>query len=760
MDVPDCRKPLSCLPGGSQQQGVSPAGQASGLTARARHRPPGVRQRVHWLVKVARDAQLSCAEVLHLPANTATKDAWTLVSQSCGVDAADLARHVAATYRLEVANLSTAAPQAVKLLPASVALMYQVFPLREDNRHLFVATGDPVNLDAEQAIGFASGRTPVMEVAPPPALEAAILREYASDSAVEGLLQHVDEQAEDWVRVIDTTSAAQVTTVETESGPVVKLTNLILRDAVKQGASDIHLQPGTSGGVVRFRVDGVLRHYMQLPRPVLDRVVSRIKILGKLDIANRLKPQDGRASLAVGPRTLDLRISTVPTRDSEKAVIRLLDSAASAGLDTLGLTSPALQRFRSLLSHKEGIVVVTGPTGSGKTTTLYAALQELSTADVNVISVEDPVEYELPGITQVQVESKQGVTFASALRSMLRQDPDIIFVGEIRDSETAAVAVEASLTGHLVLTTLHTNDAVGTIRRLTDLGLDRSAIIDTFRGAAGQRLVRRVCSHCSVPIDGDNSGDATPGGVAAVRARGCDECGHSGYRGRLPLVEVFVMSVAFEQLLAQRASASRLNAQAIADGMRPLREVALDRVRDGDTTFDEFTRVLGSRGDEDPNLASADDRTTQQTASAVPAVGPSLKTRRGMGAQPADAEHVHVLLVDDDAASRAMARALLERIGYRVSEAPDGAAALELLKIGDYSLMVLDLDMPILSGHEVLARVRSSVTTAGLPIIVLTDSADTEIQVMDDGADDYIHKPIDPPRFVARVKAALRRAAG
>ena len=294
---------------------------------------------------------------------------------------------------------------------------------------------------------------------------------------------------------------------------------------------------------------------------------------------------------------------------------------------------------------------------------------------------------------------------------------------------------------------------------LADLGLDRSAIIDTFRGAVGQRLVRRVCAYCAVPIDGDSPDDTLPGAVGDVRAGGCDKCRHSGYRGRLPLVEVFVMSVAFEQLLAQGASATRLNAQAIADGMRPLRDVALEHVRAGDTTFEEFTRVLGSRGDEDPDPTSAADHTTPQTASAVPDVGPSLSTPCGRTGA-ADAEPVHVLLVDDDATTRTMARALLENIGYRVSEATDGAVALDLLKIGDYHLMVLDLDMPILNGHEVLAHVRSAVATAGLPIIVLTGSADSEIKVMDEGADDYINKPIDPPRFVARVKAALRRAAG
>ena len=749
-----------------QQQQVSVGQQGGGPAAKAPRRAAGRTKRPHWLVQVARDARLPHADVLQLPPDTPTSDAWTRVSRSCGVGKDDLARHVPAKFRLHVADLRAAEPRAARLLPASLARTFQVFPLREDNRHLCVATADPANLNIEDAIGFASGRTPIMEVAPSTAIAEAIGRQYSPDRAVEELLQHVEEEVQELVRLSDATSTAQGTAVDVDGGSVVKLTNHILLDAVRQGASDIHMQPGASGAAVRFRVDGVLRHYMQLPGPALDRVVSRIKVLGRIDIANRLRPQDGRANLAVGNRTLDLRVSTVPTRDSEKAVIRLLDPADTPGLDALGMTAPELRRFRRLLTHREGIVVVTGPTGSGKTTTLYAALRELSTDGVNIMTVEDPVEYELPGMTQVQVESKREVTFASALRALLRQDPDIVFVGEIRDLETAEVAVRASLTGHLVLTTLHTNNAVGAVRRLTDLGLDRSAISDTFRGAVGQRLVRRVCSHCALPIDGDWSDEerrvgAAYGVLPTVRAIGCDECGRSGHRGRIPLVEVLVMDAAMGELIAEGASASRLHALAVASGMRPLRELARDRVRHGETTLAELDRVLGDG--ELPQARRAGDDTAHVTSSAARETGPPMgQPCREADAQSIDAEPVHILLVDDDGANRTMARALLERAGYRVSEAADGAAALDLLKNGDQNLMVLDLDMPVLSGQNVLAQVRSSVTTAGLPIIVLTGSSDsvTEIHMMEQGADDYIRKPIDPPRFVARVKAALRRAGG
>ena len=287
------------------------------------------------------------------------------------------------------------------------------------------------------------------------------------------------------------------------SGPLVNLTNVILKEAVESGASDIHLQPMAHGGVIRYRIDGVLRNSGNMPLSVLTRVVSRIKIMAKLDIADRLRPQDGRAKVGFGDRQVDLRISTVPTRSAEKMVIRILDSEEAKGLEEVGIQEPELSHFRHLLTHREGIVVVTGPTGSGKTTSLYAALQHIHDENINIMTVEDPVEYELPGLTQIQVETKQGVTFAAALRAILRQDPDVVFVGEIRDLETAQIAAQASLTGHLVLSTLHTNDAAGTVGRFVDMGLDRPTLAETLRGALAQRLVRRICPLCSEPVDGD-----------------------------------------------------------------------------------------------------------------------------------------------------------------------------------------------------------------------------------------------------------------
>src|SRR5213082_333381 len=689
--------------------------------------------RRHWLVDLAIQAGLPGSDSTVVDPGASLPDAWTAVGRAAGVSDADLASRVAARHRLAVANLEAAEPAALTLVPEKTARRYLVYPLRATDRQLVVAMANPGDLDAEQALGFASGRAIVCEIAPPAAIQEAIDRRYAPDRLLERMIDRVGAKLVDDVRVVEDAAPEAVGSHEVESAPVVKLANLILHDAVSEGASDIHLEPGRDGGTVRFRVDGVLRPFMQLPLPALNRVVSRIKIMGKLDIADRLRPQDGRARVQVASRTFDLRISTVPTREAEKAVIRLLDPKSARRLEDLGVPTPELARLRRLLGFRDGIVVVTGPTGSGKTTLLYAALAELATGEINIMTVEDPVEYELPGLTQIQVEPKRNVTFASALRSILRQDPDVVFVGEIRDLETAEVAIQASLTGHLVLATLHANDAVGAVARFTDLGVDRAKVATTLRGAVAQRLARRVCPHCAQRVSGPASPDDAPlaaryGAQPVVRAVGCARCGKTGYRGRLPLLEVLSAAPVLESLITEGAPATQLQKAAVSGGMRPLRDVAVERVKQGDTTLQEIERVLGGSGED------------------VPAAAPAAP---------------HLLLVDDDPVARALARSVLEKNGFRISEAVDGAAALERLESSpDFALMVLDVEMPRLSGREVLARVRKSVHTAALPVLVLTGSTGDEIeaQLMEEGADDYIRKPLEPARFVARVKAALRRA--
>ncbi|NJD19789.1 MAG: type II/IV secretion system protein, partial [Gemmatimonadetes bacterium] len=542
------------------------------------------------------------ADAIRIPSHASLEEVWRTAMSACGVDAATLAAAVARSFRTQVADFALSEPTAAKLLPASVARKFTVFPLRDTDRHLVVATADPTQVEAEQEVGFASARTPQLHVAPPWEIAKAIDAAYSPDKAAELLLEGVSESVGELVEVVGVTDEPEeVSAEETASGPVVRLTNLILIEAIDRGASDIHIQPTATGGVVRYRVDGILRNGMQMPAQVLSRVVSRIKVMSRLDIADRLRPQDGRARLVIEGKPFDLRISTVPTRRAEKVVVRVLRPLKSGALEDTGMPVREVERLRQVLANRDGIVVVTGPTGSGKTTTLYAALREIATEDVNIMTVEDPVEYELAGLTQIQVEPRQGVTFASALRASLRQDPDVIFVGEIRDLETAEMAAQASLTGHLVLATLHTNDAVGAVRRFTDLGLDAASVADTLRASLAQRLLRRVCPDCAQPaVEPFTSVERhlmKKFGVApTVRAVGCKACAEHGYRGRLPVMELFVTSPAVQKLILEEAPPYVVQEQVRSEGMRTLLESALQRVLDGETTLEEVARVVGDEG--------------------------------------------------------------------------------------------------------------------------------------------------------------------
>ena len=687
---------------------------------------------MHWLVNAAERAGWRASVAPTFAPGASLGTIWETVARSYGVSEDKLAENVATTFRLPRARTSIIEEKAVKLVPEKLARSHNVVPISERSNEIVVASSDPMDYGAEQAIGFASGRRVAMAVATPSEVQTAIDLYYSPERAMESLLQRAGASLLKEVQLLETETSNIGNTQEVESAPVIKLTNMILHAAASDGASDIHLEPGRAGGVVRFRIDGVLREYMPLPLSALMRVVSRIKVMGKLDIADRMRPQDGRSRVLIDGKAFDMRISTVPTREAEKAVIRLLNPDASRELKDVGLAPQELKRIEQLIGHREGIVIVTGPTGSGKTTTLYSAIRELARGAVNIMTVEDPVEYELAGVTQIQVETKRDVTFASALRAILRQDPDVVFVGEIRDLETAQVAVQASMTGHLVLATLHTNDAVGVVRRLLDLGLDRASVASALRGALGQRLLRRVCAACA-----DRSGTGTAehtrleakyGLAGTVSAVGCQACGGTGYKGRLPVVEVLVSNGEFQERVGRGASSLDLQRAAEKAGMRTLREVALERVSLGETTLEEIERVLGE-------------------AAAEPSAPPSAAPR--------------VLFVDDDGVIRRIASSVLQKEGYETIVAENGAVALELLKTElGISLVVTDLNMPEMNGEELLKKIRSNVATAGLPVIVLTGSthADAEVALINEGADDYIEKPLDPQRFVARVKAALRRA--
>jgi type II secretory ATPase GspE/PulE/Tfp pilus assembly ATPase PilB-like protein len=550
----------------------------------------------HWLVTALRAAGVARSETLATKSTTAIEEAWASVRATCGISDAQLVEIVARHFRLPVAVTDKTATAPIARLPEKIARKYSVFPLREEAGQLVVAVSDPNDFVVEQALSFALRKRPIYEIASPAQIRAWLNAGY-SDRTVELLLSSVGAEIAEAVRVVKDVGPESVGDTEVDAAPVIKLTNVILRDAINAGASDIHLEPHANSAVVRYRIDGVLENYLEIPLPALTRVISRIKILADLDIADRMRPQDGHSRVQIDGRKHDLRVSTVPTRKTEKLVIRIIQPEGNKRLSDIGAPEQEIQRLRELLSYRDGIVVVTGPTGSGKTTTLYAALREIATSQVNVMSVEDPVEYELSGITQIQVEPDRDVTFSSALRAILRQDPDIIFVGEIRDQETAEIAVHASMTGHLVLATLHTNDAITSIARFGQLGINNASVAATLRGAVAQRLLRRVCAACALQVDGDvNEAEerlaAAFGCLPVMRSRGCRVCNHSGFRGRLPIMEAMAVAP-IEDMITAGASTPDLYHAAVAAGMRPMLQVALEFVESGQTTLQEVERVLG-----------------------------------------------------------------------------------------------------------------------------------------------------------------------
>jgi len=464
------------------------------------------------------------------------------------------------------ADFSRVDPAAVALLAERWARRYGVLPLREDDGVLVVATSDARDLDAERAIAFATGRKLRWVEASSEEIQAQLGRWYGDGFRSELSAPPVQ------VQHIGFSAGPSAGAPSDDAASAIPLVDQLLAEGIQAGASDIHIEPEEEGIAVRHRVDGVLRHARLLARSLGPSLASRVKILSGLDIADRMRPQDGRARVAVRGAVVDLRVSTLPASHGEKIVIRVLDgSAGLRTLDSVGFGDDDLARIRSLLEQREGLVLVTGPTGSGKTTTLYAALREVQARGVNVVTVEDPIEYRLPGIVQVQVHERAGLTFGAALRSIMRQDPDVILVGEIRDRETAEIAIQASLTGHLVFSTLHTNDAASAIARLVDIGAASYQIATAVKGVVAQRLVRRLCVACA--------------------GAGCRDCGESGYRGRRAIAEILVASPEFERRVASGATPESIAEAARANGCTPLWEAGLALVRRGETSIDELRRV-------------------------------------------------------------------------------------------------------------------------------------------------------------------------
>jgi type IV pilus assembly protein PilB len=484
-----------------------------------------------------------------------------------------------------------------------VAHNHTIVPVSRLENKLFIAMADPLNVLALDDVR----RITKLEVAPMIASEKAILDKLTSlDAAKSGSMEDIIQDAKDKSKAEDdeNVEVARETAenvnldqlaASSEEAPVIKLANLILVQAIKDRASDIHIEPFEKGMRLRYRVDGVLTDATPPPKQMQLPLASRFKIMSCLDIAERRLPQDGRMRVKVSGKDYDLRVSIMPTVHGEKIVLRVLDKTnLSASMEKLGLDPDTFQQLKAAVDAPHGLILVTGPTGSGKTTTLYSALNELNNPIFNIITVEDPVEFQIPGINQVPVKKEIGLSFANALRSILRQDPDIIMIGEIRDTETAEIAIEAALTGHQVLSTMHCNDAAGAMARLDDMGIAPFLISSSVILACAQRLMRRICSHCKEPVTYPakmfqelNIDPTAFDGVTLYRGRGCDRCKNSGYAGRLAIIEAMTVSDEIRKLVISRGGTRDMAKIAVSQGMKTLRMVALDRAKEGVSTLEQ-----------------------------------------------------------------------------------------------------------------------------------------------------------------------------
>ena len=705
---------------------------------------------------------------------------WEMLVQRRQASDQDILGAIASRFRFAVADLSKIDVKLISAVPEQLARRFNIVPVRQTDSFLEVATANPFDIDAEKMLAFATGREVRMLLGSPSRIREKLDELYReTDTVVSRLLEGIGGTFE--VEQIKEEEDSVASAEQASQRPILKLVDMMIADGVTNRASDIHVEPIEGGVVVRYRIDGVLRQAMKIPRTAGIPLVSRVKIMSGLDIADRLRPQDGRARVSINGEPIDLRVSTLPASLGEKVVIRILNQkATSLSLDSLGMADDERAAIRALLGNKEGIILVTGPTGSGKTTTLYSSLRVVQGEGVNIVTVEDPVEYRLgANIVQVQVNEKAGLTFASALRSILRQDPDVVLIGEIRDKETAQIALQASLTGHLVLSTLHTNDAPNAVTRLVDIGMEAYKIAPALRGVIAQRLMRRLCPECRVPTTEDVSDRLKrfiPPGAALFSAVGCSNCSMTGYRGRFSIVEVLTMNPELERRISEGAAAEKIAEAARAGGMRSLFVSGLRHVLAGESTIEELLRVTEPpHEDVQKTSEPAPRKRSGGRVSAPDAIGAeataapvSFELAMDLLEEPAQIDGAAgqgkgqgacVLLVEDEEQLRRVMKDLLQREGYTVAEARDGIQALDEVDRHAPDVIILDLNLPGLDGYGVLAQLRSRPATKEIPVMVLTAKGDedNEVRVFELGADDFVTKPFRARSLTARLEAVLGR---
>ena len=647
---------------------------------------------------------------------------------------------------------------AARLLPERVARQHQILPIAHDNRTFTYASSRMFDADVDRDVAFASGRRAQMVVVAPGQLTSALSQAYRMGQTIDKLIDRI--KVEDMTKPIDAPALT-----EQNDSPVIALCNQIVATALAAGASDIHIEPAINGAIVRHRISGILEPLLTLPESAVRGVTNRFKLMASTDIATKMKPQDGSFRITIDSQSVDVRLNVLPTIHGEKIVMRVIEGGTSMmTIDALGYDSKSEQSLLAALSKPDGLVLVTGPTGSGKTTVLYAALQFLATGRVNIVTVEDPVERHVDGVTQISVNAKTGVTFASALRSCMRQDPNVIMVGEVRDAEVADIVGQAAYTGHLVLSSLHTTDAASAITRLVNLGLAPFKIAESLNAVVAQRLVRKLCQHCCVKNDeltaarlGALEGLA---GMPASVGRGCEHCKQSGYSGRIAVPEIMVPDEALRTAIRNGLGVGEIRSAMHAAGSASMRDTALQLVVAGVTSIEEVNRVLTNH-DEGRELESKTDSQPAPIAPPAPAAPPAAPATPVVRQFTPRAEPRRLLIADDDRMIRLIVKMLLEKEGYKVLEAENGAIAMETARREHPDLMLVDLQMPDMDGFQVVEMIRGDMNLRTIPVLVLTaeTSSAVETRVLEMGADDYVVKPFEPEVLISRVRAAFRRIA-
>ncbi|HVL90559.1 MAG TPA: ATPase, T2SS/T4P/T4SS family [Actinomycetota bacterium] len=685
-------------------------------------------------------------------------------------------------------------PDLLQLIPRRTADRLGVVPVDRTEAGILIAMADPTDVVALDDVRVtARAGTIRAAVATQSAVRDAIDRFYSLDSATTDVVNRLGEAAD--VEVVVATAPEEPVEDLASSGqaaPIVRLANAILADGVRARATDVHIEPQQSEVTVRYRIDGLLREVMTLPKTVHAALVSRLKIMATMDIAERRRPQDGRARVVVSGSDVSLRVSTIPTMRGEKVVLRLLrQGEETVSLEETGMTLDQLALVRDALSQPQGFVLFTGPTGSGKTTSMYATLLEKKSPEVNIVTLEDPIEYQIRGISQMQIDDKTGLSFARGLRSVLRQDPNVIMVGEIRDVETAHISLQAAMTGHLVFSTVHTNDAASAVTRLVDMGVESFLVAQALSLIVAQRLVRVICPHCKQEAPPSEAAlkrlglaPDTLAGVTLYRGAGCETCGFTGFLGRTGIFEVLPIRRQMREQINAQAAEGVLSAGARAAGVRSLLEAGLEKVRAGITTLDEVQREVqierqpdrprcpSCRNEVDPafvvcpycqlNLGPASCGSCGREVAAdwniCPYCRAELDPAAPAAANPHTPGRARVLFVDDDPSLIQLAHAMFDD-DFEVLDASSGEDAIRRAAVERPDLILLDLHMPGIGGLEVAKRLRGSAATSMIPLIMLTGDDSGEIEGLRAGVDDYIVKPFDEDRLRARIERALRLAA-